>query len=48
MDRVLQACDNYDLTISSKKTEVVYQPSPGKPYSEPTIIVNRQRLPVVN
>ena len=30
---------NYDLTISMKKTEVVYQPLPGKPYSEPTIAV---------
>ena len=28
----------YDLTISIKKTEVVYQPAPGKPYKEPTIV----------
>ena len=47
MDRVSQACDNYDLTISTKKTEVVYQPAPGNPYSEPTIIVNGQRLQAV-
>ena len=40
MDRVSQTCDNYDLKISTKKTEVVYQPAPGKPYSEPTITVN--------
>ena len=26
MDRVSQACDNYDLTISTNKTEVVNQP----------------------
>ena len=25
MDQVSQACENYDLTISSKKPEVVYQ-----------------------
>ena len=31
--RVSQACGNYDLKISIKKTEVVYQPAPGKPYS---------------
>ena len=40
MDRVSQACDNHDLTISMKTTEVVYQPAPRKPYSEPTITVN--------
>ena len=40
MGRVSDACDNYDLTISTKGTEVVYQPAPGKPYSEPTITVN--------
>ena len=30
MDRVSQASDNYDLKISTKKTEVVYQPPPEK------------------
>ena len=34
MDQVSQSCDNYDLTISTKKTEVVHQPAPGKPYNE--------------
>ena len=34
MDQVSQSCDNYDLTISAKKTEVVHQPAPGKPYNE--------------
>ena len=33
MDQVSQSCDNYDLTISTKKTEVVHQPAPGKPYT---------------
>ena len=48
MDRVSQACDNYDLTISTKQTEVVYQPTSGKPHSEPTITVNGQRQQVVD
>ena len=32
----------------AQKTEVVYQPAPGKPYSEPTITVNGQKLQVVD
>ena len=32
VDQVPDSCDSYDLTISIKKTEVVYQPPPGKPY----------------
>ena len=45
---VEQVSDSYDLTISIKKTEVVYQPAPGKPYKEPTITVKGQRLQVVD
>ena len=45
---MLDSCDSYDLTISIKKTEVVYQPVPGKPYKEPTITVKGQRLQVVD
>ena len=48
MEQVSQSRDNYDLTISTKKTEVVHQPAPGKPYNEPTIIVNGQKLKVVD
>ena len=48
MDQVSNSCDSYDLTISNKKTEVVYQPAPGKPYKEPTITVKGQRLQVVD
>ena len=33
VDQVSDSCDSYDLTISIKKNEVVYQPAPGKPYS---------------
>ena len=43
-----EACDNSQLTISTNKPEVVYQPAPGKPYSEPTITVNGQKLQVVD
>ena len=31
-----------------KKTAVVYQPAPGKPYKEPTITAKGQRLQAVN
>ena len=48
MDQVSQSCDNYDLTISTKKTEVLHQPAPGKPYNEPTITVNGQKLKIVD
>ena len=30
VDQVSYSCDDYGLTISIKKTEVVYQPAPGK------------------
>ena len=46
MDQVSDSCDCYDLSI--KKTEVVYQPAPGKPYKEPTITVKGQRLQVID
>ena len=48
VDQVSDSCDSYNLTISIKTTEVVYQPSPGKPYKEPTITVKGQRLQVVD
>ena len=49
VDQVSDSCGSYDLTISiKKKTEVVYQPVPGKPYKEPTITVKGQRLQVVD
>ena len=48
VDQVFDSCDSYDLTISIKKTEVVYQPAPGKPYKETTITVKGQRLQVVD
>ena len=48
MDQVSVSGDSYDLTVSIKKTEVVYQPAPGKPYKEPTITMKGQRLQVVD
>ena len=42
VDQVSDSCDSYDLTVSIKKSEVVYQPAPGKPYKEPTITVKGQ------
>ena len=44
----LKGCDSYDLTISIKKTEVVYQPAPGKHSKEPTITVKGQLLQVLD
>ena len=44
VDRMSKACDNFQLTISTKKNEVVHQPAPGKLYSEPTITVNGQNF----
>ena len=48
VDRMSKACGNFQLTISTKKTEEVHQPAPGKPYSEPTTTVNGQKLQVVD
>ena len=48
VDQVSDSCNSYDLTISIKKTEVVYQPAPGMTYKEPTITVKGQRLQVVD
>ena len=45
VDRFCDACDNLVRTISIKKTEVMRQPAPGKPYVfEPNITVNDQWL----
>ena len=48
MDQVSQSCDNYDLTISTEKTEVVHEPALGKQYNEPTITGNEQKLKVAD
>ena len=43
-----QACSNFGLTISTSKTEVMYQPAHGHPYLEPCITAMGQRLPVAD
>ena len=48
MDCFSGACDNFGLTISTKKTEVMYQPAPGKPYQEPHVTVKGQKLQAVD
>ena len=48
MDQISQTCDIEHLKISTKQTEVLYQPSPGKAYNELTIRVNGQRLQIVD
>ena len=47
VDKFSTACSNFGLTISIKKTEVLYQPPPGKIISEPNITVHGSRLNVV-
>ena len=46
MNRFAKACDDFGLTISIKKTEVMYQPAYNAPYSEPVITVNGEKLTV--
>ena len=46
MDRVSQLFENYDLTISSQTTEVVHQPTPGRPNKKHIVTVKGQKLPV--
>ena len=47
MDQVSQACDNYDLAISTKNRGCT-PTSTWKTYHEPTITVNGQKLKVVD
>lgn len=47
VDKFATASRNFGLTISTRKTEVLHQPAPGKPYVEPNITVNGQRLSAV-
>ncbi|KAG6939371.1 hypothetical protein G0U57_001470 [Chelydra serpentina] len=47
MDYFSSACDNFGLTINIKKTKVMYQPAPRKPYIEPALTVNGQTLQAV-
>ena len=44
MDLFATVCNNFGLTLSFKKTEVMYQPAPGTPNIEPYITINFQKL----
>ena len=48
VDKFAEACLNFGLTISIKKTEVMHQPAPGEAYKEPNIIINGERLKAVD
>ena len=48
IDKFSTTCRNFGLIVSAKKSEVLHQPAPGKPYVEPNITVKSQRLNVVN
>ena len=47
-DKFSSACSNFGLTISTKKTEVLYQPAPGKSYTEPNIFINGNKIITVS
>ena len=47
MDRFTIACTCFGLTVSIKKSKVMYTPAPGDPYVEPNIFVYGKRLEVV-
>ena len=42
IDKFAKACNNFGLTISTKKTEFMHQPAPGKTYTEPNMAINGQ------
>jgi hypothetical protein len=48
MDRFSKACTDFGLTISTKKTEIMYQPAPLVPYTEPSITLDGQKLAVAD
>ena len=47
MDSFSEAYSNFGLTISTKKTEVMFKPAPGKQSIEPQITVNGKMLQAV-
>ena len=48
VDKFAKVCNNFGFTISTKKTEVMHQPSPGKTYTEPNITITGQQLNTVD
>ena len=47
MDRFSTVCDNFGLTISTKKTEAMFQPAPSSPYHDPINTVEGQKIQAV-
>ena len=47
VDKFSAACTDFGLTVSTKKTEVMFQPAPGTPYCEPCIHINGKKLNAV-
>ena len=45
MTKFSAACNNFGLTFSIKKTEVMHQPARGQIYTPPKILVKNQPLP---
>ena len=48
MNSFSTACNNFGLTISTKKTEVLHQPAPHKTYVEPAITTGGETLKAVD
>ena len=48
IDRFSHSCTDFGLTISTKKTEVLHQPAPGREFVQPNIQVNGESLKVVD
>ena len=48
MNQFAEACKLFGLTISLKKTEVMHQPKPGKPYVAPVITIDGYTLKAVD
>ena len=48
MDTFTSACDPFGLTISTKKTGVMFQPAPHTNYTDPIITVKGQNLQTVD
>ena len=48
MDRFASSCRNFGLTISTKKTEVMFQPAPQQRYMKPNITVEGETLKAVD
>ena len=44
IDKYSSACDAFGFTISTKKTEVMFQPAPHTNYSDPINSVKSQKL----